>query len=272
MIPKKIHYVWVGDKPKPELVLKCIASWKKHLPDYEIIEWGNDILNTINNKYVQEATLAKKWAFVSDYLRLYALYHHGGIYLDTDIVVNYSLDNFLKYNFFMGFESFENKQYPMTALIGSTPNNKIIADMLNIYSSLSFITPKNTYDMKANTLRFGEYFLKNFPTYTTDDLYTPCFLNQESVIFPPHYFFQPHGNLINYTIHLGDASWIDGYNRRDKAQLFNLRITRFKRISNKNDKFPLWNNEKIIWKVKFSDTRIYALTITKQKKKLTQYE
>lgn len=120
MIPKKIHYVWVGDKPKPELVLKCIASWKKHLPDYEIIEWGNDFLNTINNKYVQEATLAKKWAFVSDYIRLYALYHQGGIYLDTDVIVKANLDQFLTHDFFTSYEIYHSTILPMmTAVIGA---------------------------------------------------------------------------------------------------------------------------------------------------------
>ncbi|MDE9567382.1 glycosyltransferase, partial [Xenorhabdus bovienii] len=73
MIPKKIHYVWVGDKPKTKFVLVCIDTWKKFLPDYEIIEWNNENVKNIKNNYMEEAFINKKWAFVSDYIRLYAL-------------------------------------------------------------------------------------------------------------------------------------------------------------------------------------------------------
>jgi len=74
-IPKKIHYVWIGESPKSEFILKCIESWRKHLPDFEIKEWGNDSLLKIENRYAIEAYNNKKWAFVSDYIRLYALFH-----------------------------------------------------------------------------------------------------------------------------------------------------------------------------------------------------
>ncbi|MEN7470513.1 glycosyltransferase family 32 protein, partial [Providencia stuartii] len=90
MIPKIIHYIWVGNNPKPQFVLDCIETWKQHLPDYEIMEWGNDCLETINNTYVNEAIKNKKWAFASDYIRLYALYNYGGIYLDSDVEVTQS--------------------------------------------------------------------------------------------------------------------------------------------------------------------------------------
>ena len=91
-IPKIIHYCWFGNSPKTKLVKKCIASWQKYLPEYEIREWNNaDILNC-NNQYVQEAYKAKKWAFISDYFRLYALYNYGGIYFDTDNEVFKSFD------------------------------------------------------------------------------------------------------------------------------------------------------------------------------------
>ena len=98
LIPKKIHYVWVGGKEKPDLVKKCIESWKKHCPDYEIIEWNDDVLKKIDNLYVKQAYENKKWAFVSDYLRLWALYHYGGFYCDTDLEITNNIDRFLEYN------------------------------------------------------------------------------------------------------------------------------------------------------------------------------
>ncbi len=99
MIPKKIHYVWIGDKQKPKFVLDCINTWKEFLSDYEIIEWNNESIKKISNNYMSEAILNKKWAFASDYIRLYALYNEGGIYLDTDVEITRSLDQFLSLNF-----------------------------------------------------------------------------------------------------------------------------------------------------------------------------
>ena len=99
MIPKKIHYVWVGTAEKPDSVIKCIESWKKYCPDYEIIEWGNEEFEKIKNKYARQAFENKKWAFVSDYIRLYALYNHGGIYLDTDVEITQNIDRFLVHDF-----------------------------------------------------------------------------------------------------------------------------------------------------------------------------
>ena len=85
MIPKKIHYFWIGGNPKPESVLYCIDSWKKYCPDYEIIEWNESNYDFTKNEYMRQAYEAKKWAFVTDYARLDVIYKYGGIYLDTDV-------------------------------------------------------------------------------------------------------------------------------------------------------------------------------------------
>lgn len=87
MIPKKIHYVWVGGKEKPKNIRKCMKSWKKHLKDYEIIEWNENNFDINSHPFVKAAYNAKKWAFVSDYIRAYVIYNEGGIYLDTDVIV-----------------------------------------------------------------------------------------------------------------------------------------------------------------------------------------
>ena len=86
-IPKTIHYCWFGKGQKSELMLKCINSWKKYLPDYEIIEWNEDNFDINSNEYVKEAYENKKYAFVTDYVRLYVLLNYGGIYMDTDVEV-----------------------------------------------------------------------------------------------------------------------------------------------------------------------------------------
>lgn len=262
MIPKKIHYIWLGDKPKTDLVLKCIASWEKFLPDYEIIEWNDDDLTNINNDYVSEAISAKKWAFASDYLRLYALYHQGGIYLDTDVQITNSLNPFLHHDFFIGYESYKDSFCPMSAVIGSKPYNNIIKDLLDEYKKLHFITIQNTYDLTPNTVRFGYYFNKKFDIPFPSDTDNLTILDKNSFIYPYHYFCNQLDNKKNYTIHHYNGSWIDGYARRDKFSFFNFRITRFKRISKKNNVMPLWHNEKILLKIGLTSNKIYALTIT----------
>ena len=108
MIPKTIHYVWFGRNPKPDLAVKCINSWKKYCPDYEIIEWNEDNFNLDEAPlYVRQAYEAKKWAFVSDYVRLWAMTEFGGIYMDTDVEVLKPLDRFLQNEAFSGFEDDE---------------------------------------------------------------------------------------------------------------------------------------------------------------------
>ena len=104
MIPKKIHYCWFGRGPMPELALKCLNSWKVNLPDYELIVWNEDSFDITTNQYVKEAYESRKFAFVTDYVRLYALYHYGGIYMDTDVEVLKPLDNFLNHKAFTGCE------------------------------------------------------------------------------------------------------------------------------------------------------------------------
>ena len=91
-IPKIIHYCWFGKNEKPDIVIKCIDSWKKILNEYEIIEWNEKNFKIDSNKFVKQAYDSKKFAFVSDYVRVYALYNYGGIYLDTDVEVFKSLD------------------------------------------------------------------------------------------------------------------------------------------------------------------------------------
>lgn len=153
MIPKTIHYCWFGGNPKPKLVEKCIKSWKKYCPDYEIIEWNESNFDINCCDYVKEAYEAKKWAFVSDFARLKIVYDNGGIYLDTDVELISSLDKFLKYDSFFGFEDSE---YIATGLgFGAIKNNPILEVMINDYFHLHFLKPDGTYNIvpcpKTNT-------------------------------------------------------------------------------------------------------------------------
>lgn len=116
-IPRIIHYIWLGGHEKDPLFQKCMSSWKKFCPDYTFIEWNEKRIPNIKNQFFHEAIQAKKWAFASDYLRLYVLYHFGGLYFDTDLEVTANLDCFLSHDFFCGFEN--DNRSPQTALLGA---------------------------------------------------------------------------------------------------------------------------------------------------------
>ncbi len=147
IIPKTIHYCWFGGKEKPELVKKCMVSWKRYLSDYEIIEWNEERFDIQSNPYVNEAYQAGKFAFVSDYVRAFALYHHGGIYMDTDVEVFKTFDSFLHHVSFWGFEQ---ENYIATSTIGAAKGNKLIGMFLDSYKNKNFIKADGTYDELTN--------------------------------------------------------------------------------------------------------------------------
>lgn len=157
MIPKIIHYCWFGKKEKPEIIKKYIQSWKKHLPDYEVIEWNEENFNVENCLFAKQAYDIGNYAFVSDYVRVYALYHYGGIYLDTDTEILGSLDDFLSQPSFWGFEE---KNYIATSIIGSEPRNELIKDFLDYYENLSLYDETGQIEKFTNVVVVTE-LLKN---------------------------------------------------------------------------------------------------------------
>ena len=148
MIPKKIHYCWFGRSEKPKLAEKCIERWKKYCPDYEIIEWNEDNFDINSNQYVKEAYENKKFAFVTDYVRLFALVNNGGIYMDTDVEVVRSLDEFLFHEAFSGFE--EGAWIP-TGLMACEKNFPLFNEYLSYYDDAKFINEDGSLNMTTNT-------------------------------------------------------------------------------------------------------------------------
>lgn len=141
MIPKVIHYCWFGGNPLPPLAQKCIASWKRFLPDYEIKEWNETNFDVNTIPYTQDAYAAKKYAFVSDYARFWILYHYGGIYFDTDVEVIKSLDKIIKEGPFMGCEVNGGKNEISVAPglgLGALPEMDIYQQLLSYYAQLHF--------------------------------------------------------------------------------------------------------------------------------------
>ena len=136
MIPKKIHYIWVGGNPLTDLAKKCIASWEKHCPDYEIIEWNESNFDINSNEFCRQAYEKKKWAFAADYMRIAALQEQGGIYMDTDMELYKSLDGFLHYPAFAGFED---PLHVNVAIMGAEKGNKWIEAMHGQYKDRKLI-------------------------------------------------------------------------------------------------------------------------------------
>lgn len=148
MIPKIIHYCWFGGNPLPELAKKCIASWKKYCPDYEIIEWNETNYDVNKCAYMKEAYQAQKWGFVPDYARFDIIYSHGGIYLDVDVEIIRSIDDFLKNKAFMGFES---ESYVNPGLIiGGEKGNKEIERIMCWYENHHFLKESGEIDLTAS--------------------------------------------------------------------------------------------------------------------------
>lgn len=149
MIPKIIHYCWVGNAPKPKSVLYCIESWKKFCPDYEIREWNESNYDFTKNAYMKQAYEAKKWGFVPDYARLDIIYNYGGIYLDTDVELIKSFDGMLNQPAFMGFENTGDGEFFVNCGhgFGAEPHHEIIGAARDLYEHVQFINDDKTYNM-----------------------------------------------------------------------------------------------------------------------------
>lgn len=160
MIPKTIHYCWFGGNPLPKLAEKCIKSWKKYCPDYEIIRWDESNYDIASAPlYVRQAYEAKKWAFVTDYVRLQVIYEHGGIYLDTDVELIKPLDRFLAHQAYFGFED---QNYIATGLgFGGKKGTPILFEMMEDYTSISFVLDDGSYDMTSCPVRNTNVFLRH---------------------------------------------------------------------------------------------------------------
>lgn len=141
----------------PKLALKCIESWKKYCPDYEIKEWNEDNFDLDMYPYVREAYDARKFAFVTDVVRLYALYHEGGIYMDTDVEVIKPLDSLLQYEAVSGFES---PTQISTGLMASRDGHPLFKELLDEYNGIHFHRPDGTLDTTTNVTRISNTCLK----------------------------------------------------------------------------------------------------------------
>ena len=222
MIPKIIHYCWFGRNPLPELAQKCIASWRKYLPDYEIKEWNEDNFDVNIIPYTAEAYAAGKYAFVSDYARFWILYKYGGIYFDTDVEVIRPIDDIIARGNFMGYETDPNPQKGIDGVaceasvnpglgLGVAPGLGLIKKMMDYYDGQHFVCENNyrnqitVVDICTNVLvDNGLKFVSGIQQ--VDDVY----------IYPSEYFCpinvttgRIHVEQNTRTIHHYAGTWVD---------------------------------------------------------------
>ena len=199
MIPKKIHYCWFGGSPLPDVVKKYIETWKKYCPDYEIKEWNENNFDIDSHPFVKAAYKAKKWAYVSDYIRAYVIYKYGGIYLDTDILVLDNFDRFLNNRAFVGFE---NPQYPFTAVFGAEPGHPLVKDMIEYYDRLD----EYKFDFeKNNTISVSDLLIKKYHCKVGNKFQI---LDEDIAVYPDTVLCNPSENSIS--IHVFTGTWLEG--------------------------------------------------------------
>ncbi len=230
MIPKVIHYCWFGRNPKPKLAQKCIKSWKKNCKGYKIIEWNEDNFDIESNPYVKEAYEAKKWAFVTDYVRLWALYNFGGVYMDTDVQVVKSLTPFIEIE--RAFSGFEDDTHIPTGIIASEAQMPIIGDLLSAYDDMHFILPDGSYNTQTNVITITNYMLER--GFVPNNTYQTV----EGFSFYPKDYFCPkdwstgvcNTTVNTATIHHFDGSWFT----TDQKKKHSDEIKRLKRMKRKD--------------------------------------
>lgn len=220
MIPKIIHYCWFGRNPLPKSAQKCIASWRKFFPDYEIKEWNEDNFDVNIIQYTKDAYAAKKYAFVSDYARFWILYHYGGVYFDTDVEVIRRMDDIIEKGAFMGQETLSSGADVKLTIapglgIGSEKDNPVYMMLLDEYAGLSFWDDNDRINSYSMIPMVSSLFVDN-GLKGGNEMETVLGIT----IYPPDYF-DPYdsikGNLVitgnTRSIHWYSASWLSARER-----------------------------------------------------------
>lgn len=219
MIPKKIHYCWFGKKLFPDKYKKCIESWKKFCPDYEIIEWNESNYDISKNKYMYDAYKHNVWGFVPDYARLDIVYNHGGIYLDTDVELVKKIDDLLYQKGFAGFEDEKNVAFGLG--FGAVKELPILKVLMEYYEEISFVKENGELNLipspayitfvlsQHGLIGNGEYQrIEDMTVYPAKVLSGKCMYTMRTVIKP-----------WTYAIHHYDGSWATEKARRINARM-----------------------------------------------------
>lgn len=211
MIPKIIHYIWLGDRPMPPALADNIEEWKKILPSYQFLRWGDETLSLINSTFVNEAIAAEKWAFASDVIRLWVLYNYGGVYLDTDVILKKDFSHVLNHSAFIGRETClqirgRRTEYDLTSYcLGAEKGSPFIYRCLSYYKDRHFILSTNgslPVDLRLDIRNASEIFARMAASYG----YNPS-ARASSAQTCDMLAVLPKSILDDYCSHLSLGSW-----------------------------------------------------------------
>lgn len=217
MIPKIIHYCWFGGNPLPESAIKCIESWRKFMPDYQIKEWNEQNFDVNIIPYTRQAYEAGKYAFVSDYARFWILYRYGGLYFDTDVEVIRPLDDIVEKGAFMGCEidadEYDRGGIAVAPGLGMAANagNEIYKVILDRYANLHFVNQDGSYNISYAVVKLTTDILREYGLNNSTGIQ---YVN-EIYIYPKCYFnpFDDATGRLNITqqtrtIHWYSKTWL----------------------------------------------------------------
>lgn len=217
MIPKIIHYCWLGGAPKPQSVLRCIRSWKKFCPDYEIREWTEKDFDVMQHEYTRQAYETKAWGFVTDYIRLWVIYHYGGIYMDTDVQVIKDLTPLLEHSAYVGFE--RDEYVNLGHGFGAEKGHPFIKAHMDMYDTIRFLNE----DGSLNKIPIPHHTTRCLRAYGLQNDTGSVQRLGDIVVYPRDYF-SPKSFVTGiltltpntYSIHQFDASWFDDKQQEEK--------------------------------------------------------
>ena len=211
-IPEIIHFCWFGEKPLPPLVEKCKRSWEKLMPHFEIKRWDESSFDITSHWFTRHAYQNGKYAFVSDYVRLYALKQYGGVYLDADTELVKSLDPFMKTTAFCGFQD---EEYVSSGVLGTQPGSRWVDEMLEFYHSEKFREAKKSYFTVPNTVWFTEYLKRKGLEMNNLKQQAGELVVYPSHIFNPLRYDDPHSSVHeeSVAIHHSALSWLPWYKK-----------------------------------------------------------
>ena len=225
MIPKIIHYCWFGNNDLPELEQMCLNTWREKLPDYQIMRWDESNSNLRECDYVSQAYDKKKYAFVSDYVRIKALYEYGGIYLDTDVEVLRSFNEFIENNAFLGFE---NRTYVGTAVIACEKNADFAKQMLDYYHSHPFIDASGNQNLTTNVTVLNNILeSKGMERINKEQLIGGIHIYERDIFFPKKQSEEEFA-ITDRTvaIHRMSATWLTKRQKRRGSNKFWINVCR----------------------------------------------
>ena len=235
MIPKKIHYMWFGSKDLPENLQRCVDSWKKYCPDYEIIRWDESNYDISKCDYMRQAYEVKKWGFVPDYARLDIVNTYGGIYLDTDVELIRPLDEFLKFDLFCGFES--QKFVAFGLGFGGKANHPILQEMMEVYDKIKFVNKDGSLNVIASPVYQTEVLVKHGLQQNGRSQ-----KHENFVVFSKEYFAPINsygfGTVTEntYSIHQYAATWFSEKQKLEKKKIEESYQFVMRRIAGRKDK------------------------------------